>query len=279
MSEPTITNAIVSAMKDAGIPLTPAEAYERIVAKGLYEFHAQRPLSVVISQIRRHCKDLDFPSAAPTKYFGLSPDGKYFPLPTPIRQGIRGPSAAITAAEEKLTLGGTLKQMKHLQKVHRELIKARIVRDLKRLPPASFEDFGKRLLEVYGFESMVVTSIGRDGGIDGYGKLKVGLAFMNVAFQCKRWTHKNVGRPEIDKFRGAIQGEFEQGILFTTASFATGAKEVSIKRGAVPVILIDGMSIADLMLDKGFGVERESLLVYTYSLDSIFEDYAENGNG
>ena len=70
---------------------------------------------------------------------------------------------------------------------------------------------------------------------------------MNVAFQCKRWTTANVGRPEIDKFRGAIQGEYEQGIFFTTANFASGAKEVSIKRGAVPIILIDGPSIVELM--------------------------------
>lgn len=275
MPELTISEAILSVMKEAGVPLTPAEAYERIVAKSLYEFHAQRPLSVVISQIRRHCKDLEFPTAAPTKLFGISPDGKFFPLPTPIKPARRSPTTMSVVSDAKQTLNSTLRQMKQLQRVHRELVKTRIVRDLKRLPPASFEDFSKRLLEVYGFESLFVTAVSKDGGIDGYGKLKVGLAYMNVAFQCKRWTKSNVGRPEIDKFRGAIQGEYEQGIFFTTAHFAAGAKEVSIKRGAVPVILVDGPSIADLMLDKGFGVEQESLSVYTYALDSIFEDYSQ----
>ena len=37
-------------------------------------------------------------------------------------------------------------------------------------------------------------------------------------------------RPEIDKFRGAIQGEFEQGVFFTTSDFTTGATEVSLKK-------------------------------------------------
>jgi len=46
-----------------------------------------------------------------------------------------------------------------------------------------------------------------DGGIDGYGKLKVGLAHLNVAFQCKRWTKGNIQRTEIDKFQDAAQGE------------------------------------------------------------------------
>jgi restriction system protein len=172
-------------------------------------------------------------------------------------------------------LSSTLKELKELQKLHRNLIKDRIVRDLRRLPPAAFEVFAKRLLEVYGFVGMKVTRVSNDGGIDGYGKLRVGLACMNIAVQCKRWTVGNVGRPEIDKFRGAIQGEYEQGIFFTTSGFATGAKEASIKPGAVPVILIDGPSIADLMIEKGFGVQCDILPVYTYALDGVLAEDEE----
>ena len=40
-------------------------------------------------------------------------------------------------------------------------------------------------------------------------------------------------RPEIDKFIGAIHGEFEQGVLFTTSDFTTCATEVSLKKGVV----------------------------------------------
>jgi restriction system protein len=105
--------------------------------------------------------------------------------------------------------------------------------------------------------------------MSGERNLNVGLAHMRVAFQCKRWLESNVGRPEIDKFRGAIQGEYEQGMFFTTAHFATGAKAVSLKPGAVPVILIDGPSIAELMVAKNFGVEQETLPVYTYGLDLV----------
>ena len=59
---------------------------------------------------------------------------------------------------------------------------------------------------------MEVTGAGADGGIDGHGRLRVGVATMRAAFQCKRWEG-SVGRPEVDKFRGAIQGEFEQGLF------------------------------------------------------------------
>jgi len=117
------------------------------------------------------------------------------------------------------------------------------------------------MLHAYGFISLENTKASGDGGIDGYGKLKIGLASMNVAFQCKRWKG-TVGRPEIDKFRGAIQGEFEQGIFFTTSDFSQQAKETSFKKGAVPIILLNGESIIDIMIQKGLGVDKQPLYLY-----------------
>jgi restriction system protein len=128
------------------------------------------------------------------------------------------------------------------------------------------------LLEAYGFVDVKVTQFSKDGGIDGNGKLKVGLAHLNVAFQCKRYTGNSVGRPDIDKFRGAIQGQFEQGIFFTSSTFAQGAASASFRPGAVPIILIDGKAIVDLMIEKQFGVQVEQLPIYSYALDLIFSE-------
>ncbi len=255
----------------AGTPLSSREAHNRIVKMQLYEFNAQNPEHVVRSQIRRHCKDLDFPSAAPTKYFGMTEDGKFYPLEKPTKKKSLQKKVPKKSVSE-ISKGGlvtTLENLKTLHQRHRELIKKHILSELKKLSPDVFEHFARELLEVYGFEDMVVTSANNDGGIDGYGKLKIGLAYMNVAFQCKRWTKSSVGRPEIDKFRGAIQGEYEQGIFFTTAKFTLGAQGVSIKSGAVPIILLDGPSIVDFMIQENFGVEQESLPVCTYALDMI----------
>ena len=116
---------------------------------------------------------------------------------------------------------------------------------------------------------MSVTQKSKDGGIDGFGKLKIGLAYMNVAFQCKRWNIGSVGRKEIDAFRGAIQGEYEQGIFFTTSSFTKEAMSCSIKHGAVPIILIDGKMIVDFMIEKQFGIEHENLPIYINALDQV----------
>ena len=149
--------------------------------------------------------------------------------------------------------------------------RSKLLDKLHALTPAQFEQFARHLLTAYGFVHVAVTQITNDGGIDGHGLLKVGLARMAVAFQCKRWL-QNIPRTEVDKFRGAIQGEFEQGIFFTTADFTKGAAEASIKKGAVPIILLNGESIVDLMIEKEFGVQKKPLQIYEDQLDSIFGD-------
>jgi restriction system protein len=81
-------------------------------------------------------------------------------------------------------------------------------------------------------------------------------------------------RPEVDKFRRAIQGEYEQGIFLTTSDFAKGAREASIKKGAVPIVLLNGESIVDLMIEKEFGVQRRPLQVYEDEFETLLGDVA-----
>lgn len=247
--------------------MTIREVYDVIVGAGLYTFHAEKPTHVVASQLRRHCTGLDFPSASETKHFELRGDDKYYFLELPVRQPGSGRKAS-----EKDTSRSLLRKLKTIHQRYQAELRSTILSHLRRLHPSTFEDFAKRLLEAYGFLDMKVTQYSKDGGIDGHGKLKVGLAHLNVAFQCKRFNHNSVGRPEIDKFRGAIQGEFEQGIFFTTSTFAQGAEAASFRRGAVPIILIDGKAIVDLMIEKQFGVQMEQLPIYSYALDLVFSE-------
>lgn len=151
--------------------------------------------------------------------------------------------------------------------------RAQLLEKLHDLSPRDFEHFARRMLAAYGFVDVKVTSLSKDGGIDGNGKLRLGLATMNVAFQCKKW-HGNVGRPEVDKFRGAIQGAFEQGVFFTTSDFTPDARDASLRRGAVPIILLNGESIVNLMIEKGLGVQRVPLYAY-YERPGDFSDVSE----
>jgi len=146
----------------------------------------------------------------------------------------------------------------------------RLIQNLLDSTPTQFEHFAALLLKAYGFGEVSVTQQSKDGGIDGHGKLKVGLANMHVAFQCKRWRD-NVQRKQIDEFRGAVQGKYEQGYFFTTSDFSSGAKEVSIQKGAVTIVLVNGEAIAQLMIEKELGVRRRPIELYEDRVIALFE--------
>lgn len=148
------------------------------------------------------------------------------------------------------------------------------LQNLSRLDPYKFEYFAQRFLLEYGFTNVETTKRSNDGGIDGHGKLVNGLATFSVAFQCKRWK-RIIDRPEIDRFRGAIEGTYEKGLFFTTSRFSQGAKDCSSKAGVVEVILIDGPRIVDLMIEKGFGVETEVMNTYRLTLDRELANQTE----
>jgi restriction system protein len=251
--------------------MTVSEVYAAIIEGRLYRFNTAEPLTIVRNQIRRRCEGLDIATSIDPRQFVMFPDGRYWvasalakPLQATRTNDDR--SATPTVANEP-----TLLRLRAIHKEYVAELKQRLLERLRTLEPHSFEKFARRLLEVYGFRDVIVTRKSRDGGIDGKGRLKVGFAEFTVAFQCKKWSRNSIQRPEIDKFRGAIQGKCEQGIFFTTSTFTPGAGEASFQPGAVPVILVDGASIVDLMLDKGFGVEKEELSIHHYALDLIIE--------
>jgi len=273
----TIVEAIKTAIRAKGGPMTTEEIYRFIVGENLYEFHADNPAGIVRQQIRRHCDGIEYASASATKHFKVVDGSRYDTLSSPVKKSRPASTARlrkrrpVSGSVKKLLTTSPRKELlpevMALYSKYLAELKRRILRDLKTLKPSDFERFAKRLLDEYGFLDTHVTQLSGDGGIDGHGKLKVGLANLNVAFQCKRYSKGNVQRPEIDKFRGACQGDYEQGLLFTTSSFSEGAINASIKKGAVPIILIDGPAIVDLMISKGFGVQTDVLSIHTYALD------------
>ena len=77
-----------------------------------------------------------------------------------------------------------------------------------------------------------------------------------------------VSRPEIDKFRGAIQGDYDHGVFLTTGRFTADAEAASIKKGAISLLLLDGDAIAESMIRNGIGVVRRP--VQLFDLDPEF---------
>jgi len=255
----TIAQAILEVMLAEGKPMTVSEIYDAIIGSRLYSFKADEPVQVVRSQIRRHCLGVDFPTSSKTKYFGIQ-NGKYYSLKDLVISKSQKP-------DKKGLRATSLNNLKNIHNQYLAELKQRILKEIKTLNPASFEIFCKNLLDAYGFQDVNVTRLCKDGGIDGFGKLKLGFSHLNVAFQCKKWTKGTIGRPHINQFRGDIQGQYELGLFFTTANFSSDAENNSSKPGAVPIGLFNGNAIVDIMLENGLGVERDNLDIYTFNLE------------
>jgi hypothetical protein len=65
--------------------MTPEEIHDSIARGGLYIFKTRNPLHVVKSSLRRHCKELNFPSAHTMKYFTMTSDSNFALLDSPVR--------------------------------------------------------------------------------------------------------------------------------------------------------------------------------------------------
>lgn len=150
-------------------------------------------------------------------------------------------------------------------------LKARLLLELGNLSPRGFEHFCTEFLQRLGFREVSVTKSTGDGGIDGFGDFRQGAVRIKSAFQAKRWTDTPVGRPEIDRFRGAIQGEYDHGVFLTTSRFTEDAQQASVKKGAITILLLDGKAIADLMIEWGIGVVRQP--IYLQDIDPTFFEF------
>ena len=93
-----------------------------------------------------------------------------------------------------------------------------------------------------------------------------------IYIQAKKWEKENaIGRPEIQKFAGALMGQKAQkGIFITTSTFTKDAREYASQIGS-KIILIDGTMLAQLMIDYNVGVN----LVVSYELKRLDSDYFE----
>jgi len=149
-----------------------------------------------------------------------------------------------------------------------EAAKRRIITELKALEPNEFENFCRIFLEALGFDNVQVTGRAGDGGVDGFGDFRQGVVRIKSAFQSKRFTDAAVGRPEIDKFRGAIQGEYDHGVFLTTSRFSREAQGAAVRKGAITLLLLDGASIADIMIERGIGVRKRP--IYLVDVDESF---------
>ena len=112
-----------------------------------------------------------------------------------------------------------------------------------------------------------VTPLSGDGGIDGViSEDRLGLS--RLYLQAKRWEpSQRVGRPEIQKFSGALRDVGgTKGLFITTAHFTKEAQESAQRQN---IVLVDGTQLTKLMIEYGLGVST----VATYDIKRLDSDF------
>jgi restriction system protein len=157
-------------------------------------------------------------------------------------------------------------------------LKDELLTRMKSCSPAFFERTVLKLLTAMGYGisgDAQHTGQSGDGGIDGVIREdKLGLDI--VCIQAKRYGNSCVGRPTIQQFSGSMDGyKARKGVLLTTSSFSRDAVAFVERIEGKRVVLIDGETLAELMIQHNVGVTTTE----TYELKSLSGDFFDEDEG
>ena len=165
-----------------------------------------------------------------------------------------------------------------MERINKEL-SANLLSEIMERSPAFFEKMVVQLLLKMGYGSALedgfVTGCSGDEGIDGIIR-EDKLGFSSIYIQAKRWAEdKAIGRPEIQKFVGALAGQGAQkGLFITTGTFTKEARSYVEKQLSTKVVLVDGEKLTKLMIEYNIGVSVETV----YTIKKIDTDFFSEEN-
>ena len=149
-----------------------------------------------------------------------------------------------------------------------------IVQRVQSMSPKFLELVVLKLLHAmgYGDSETSIEHLGGPGdeGVDGVIN-QDSLGLQRIYVQAKRYkTENTIGRPDLQKFVGALSGlGANGGVFITTSSFSNEAKEYANKNISQRIILIDGQELGKLMVRYGIGVQSKN----SYQVVDIDEDF------
>ncbi|AEJ02494.1 restriction endonuclease [Nitrosomonas sp. Is79A3] len=239
-----------SYLKQADLLATPKRGFLRITQKGI-ELLSKDPIKIDISVLERYPEFIEFRNRKKDKNESL--------IEASGLESNLTPEDSLASAYNKL----------------RSALEAEILSAIKDASPSFFERLVVDLLVKMGYGGSrqdAGKALGKsgDGGIDGIiNEDRLGLDVIYI--QAKRWEGV-VGRPEIQKFAGALQGQrARKGVFITTSSFSKEAKEYASFIDT-KIILIDGEQLSRLMAEHNVGVS----IVGQYEVKKLDSDYFDN---
>ncbi len=234
-------------LKMAGILESKKRGFFNITNRGL-EILKQNPPEINNKFLMQYPEFMEFQSRSKKSKLETKEDEEQARLKTP---------------EEELEYG--------YQKIRQDLAQE-LLNQIKEHSPSFFEKLVIDLLVKMGYGGSrkdAGKAIGKtsDGGIDGIIKEdKLGLDVIYI--QAKKWEN-TVGRPEIQKFAGALQGRrAKKGVFITTSNFSKNALEFTSTIES-KIVLIDGEQLTNLMIDHDIGVSK----IASYEIKKIDSDY------
>jgi restriction system protein len=181
----------------------------------------------------------------------------------------RTPSVAPTVPDSESTPEEELEQA--YERLQAELADV-VLENVRRLSPTGFERLVVDVMIALGYgggksEAGSITQAGADFGIDGViNEDRLGLEV--IYLQAKKWEAP-VGRPEIQRFVGALHGKrARKGVFITTSRYTPDAHDYANSIDP-KVVLIDGERLAELMVKHGVGVTT----IDTLKISRIDSDY------
>ena len=238
-----------SYLKQAGLLVSPKRGYFAITEQGL-KLLAENPAKINVSLLERYPEFQEFRNRK--KDQSKTNDASDF-IEMVARET---PEDALASAYRSL----------------RKNLEDEILSSVKDSSPSFFERLVVDLLVKMGYggnRQDAGRALGKsgDGGVDGIiNEDQLGLDVIYI--QAKRWDG-TVGRPEIQKFAGALQGQrARKGVFITTSNFSKDALEY-VSMIESKIVLIDGAKLASLMAEHNVGVS----VVGRYEVKKIDSDY------
>jgi restriction system protein len=241
-----------SYLQQAGLLLSPKRGHSQVTDRGKGVLK-DPPGRIDIKFLEQYPEFVEFRTPK-------QDDTDHRPDPTPGTPDADTPEEAFEAAHQKMNAS----------------LASEVLTRVKSASPEFFERLVVELLLKTGYggsRSDAGQAVGKAGdeGIDGIiSEDRLGLDI--VYLQAKKWD-ATVGRPEIQKFVGALHGKrARKGVFISTGAFS--AEAVGYVEHIDPkVVLIDGKRLAQFMIDFEVGVSTTR----TYSVKRVDSDYFEEG--
>ncbi len=160
-----------------------------------------------------------------------------------------------------------------------ELTKQRLKELLHSMDPFQFEYLAADLLQKIGYENVTVTKRSGDKGIDVIANLTVGgITNVKTVIQVKRYAASNkINGAVITQLRGSAEVD-QRGLVITTSDFTKDGIDEAQAPNKMPVSLVNGDKLIQLLIKYGVGVKKEELFVLSLD-ESYFQNYSSEETG